>query len=98
MKRRAFEKYAAASSPYAAVVLGLYVFKNVFVALAIYYSAIVFFIATNGGKGLLKSILSGWNYSAAVVSAIVCACGGGVIFLIWPYARLYNVNLASTLA
>jgi len=98
MKRKAFAKYAAASSPYLAVVLGLYVFKNVFFALAIYYSAIVFFIVTNGGKGLLKSILSGWNFSAAAGSAIVCACSGGAIFLLWPYAKLENVNLVSTLA
>jgi len=98
MKRKTFEKYAAASSPYLAVVLGLYVFKNVFIALAIYYSAIVFFIATNGGKGLLKSIFSGWNYSAAAGSIIVCACSGGAIFLLWPYAKLENVNLVSTLA
>mgnify|MGYP000297658849 CR=1 FL=1 len=98
MKRKAFEKYAAASSPYWAVVLGLYVFKNVFVALAIYYSAISFYLFINGGKGLLKSILSGWNYSAAAGSAIVCACSGVAIFLLWPYARLENVNLVSTLA
>jgi membrane protease YdiL (CAAX protease family) len=98
MKRNAFKQYAAASSPYAAVVLGLYVFKNVFLALAIYYSAIVFFIVINGGKGLLRTIFSGWNYPATACSAIVFACGGVVIFFLWPYSKLENVNLTSTLA
>jgi len=98
MKRNAFGKYAAASSPYVAVVLGLYVFKNVFFALAIYYSAITFFIVTKGGKGLLRTIFSGWNSCATAGSAIVCASCGVVIFLLWPYAKLENVNLTSTLA
>ena len=98
MKRNTFEKYAATSSPYVAVVLGLYVFKSVFLALAIFYSAIVFFIVIKGGKGLLRTIFSGWNSLATVGSAIVCALGGVVIFLLWPYAKLENVNLTSTLA
>ena len=98
MKRNTFEKYAAASSPYVAVVLGLYIFKSVFLALAIFYSAIVFFIVIKGSKGLLRTIFSGWNSLAAVGSAIVCALGGVVIFLLWPYAKLENVNLTSTLA
>ncbi len=98
MKRNAFEKHAAASSPYVAVVLGLYVFKNVFVALAIYYSAIAFFIVIKSEKSLLRTIFSGCNSCAAAGSAIVFACGGVVIFLLWPYAKLENVNLTSTLA
>ena len=98
MKRNSFEKYAAASSPYVAVVFGLYVFKSVFLALAIYYSAIAFIIVIKGGKELLRTIFSGWNCPATVGSAIVCASCGVVIFLLWPYAKLENVNLTSTLA
>lgn len=98
MKKTAFPKYAASLTPYVAVVLGLYVFKSALIAIAIYYSGILLFIVIDGSKGLLRAILSGWNSLVAGMFAIVCAVSGIVIFLLWPYAKLENVNLVSTLA
>ena len=97
MKKHTRLKLISMAVPYVAVFVGLYVLKNAWLAIGLYHFGIIaFLIADEPGK-LLKNIRSGWNFTAAVISVVVCALIVPVIFILWQYMQLENSCLKTTL-
>jgi len=90
-------KLVSMALPYVAVYVGLYVLKSAWITIGLYHFGIMaFLIADDPGK-LLKSIRSGWNFTAAVISIVVCALIIPVIFIFWQYMQLEDTCLRATL-
>ena len=90
-------KLISTAVPYAAVFVGLYLLKNAWIAIGLYHFGIALFLIADEPGKLLKSIRSGWNFTAAVVSVVVCALIVPVIFILWQYMQLENSCLKTTL-
>ena len=88
--------YLAIALPYVAVLLGLYVLRNAWVAILLYHAGIVTLLRLGGQKDLLKAVRRGWS-AAAVVIGIVFAAGGLLLVLLWGMISREHVDLAETL-
>ncbi len=84
--------------PYAAVLIGLYLFRNGLLAFGLYHIGMIAFLITHDRSNLLKKIRSGWNMPAALISAVACALIIPVIFLLWRYMQLESSSLKATLS
>jgi len=81
-------------SPYLAVVLGVFYFKNGFLAVLLYHLILLICIIGINGSKALKLIQSGFHRH---IGPLICLGGllpGVVIFFLWPIAKLESVDLA----
>jgi membrane protease YdiL (CAAX protease family) len=85
-------------APYAAVLIGLHVLSNAWIAAGLYHIAIVLCLARGGGKGLASALLSGWEARPGVSLFLVCATGGVFLYFLWPTVRLEDMDLRTTTA
>ena len=90
-------KLISMALPYVAVYVGLYVLKNAWITIGLYHFGIIMFLIAGKPGKLLKSIRAGWNFTAAVVSIVVCASIMPIIFILWRYMQLENTCLRATL-
>lgn len=86
-------KGAAPALPFAATLLGLYLFKNAWAALLLYHAGILAILAAAGQLGRAGELLRGWRWPAGLAFG---AAGllAGVWFLVWGP----NLGLEGTLA
>lgn len=87
-----------AAIPYAAVVTGLYVMRNAWVAILLYHAGIVAVLAGEGRTDMLKTARSGWERRVMVPACMVAALGGAALFLLWPVVGLGKESLANSLS
>lgn len=97
MKER-LHKFSSAAIPYVAVLVGLYVMKNAWVAMGLYHLGIALVVSSGDRGKLLPTVRSGWNTKAGVASVIVCSVGISTIYILWDYIRLENMCLKTALA
>jgi membrane protease YdiL (CAAX protease family) len=90
--------WAGFALPYAAVGIGVYLFKSANTALFIYYPGIILFVWTTQRLELTRSLARGWNWGYGAALSILFALGGVVVFLLWPYAAREGIDLATVLA
>lgn len=90
--------FCAASIPYIAVAVGLYLFSNAWIAIAIYYIGVVIYARLIWGRQMIPILLKGWNLKALLRCAPVFASAGLAIIWLWPHAVLDDVNLADYLS
>jgi membrane protease YdiL (CAAX protease family) len=88
-----FFKTCGIVSPYLAVFLGVFYFKNAFFALLLYHLTLSICIIEINGVTALKLIKSDpiWH-----ISRLICLSGllsGVVIYFLWPIAKLESINL-----
>lgn len=89
-----FFKTCGIVSPYLAVFLGVFYFKNALFALLLYHLTLSICIIEINGVTALKLIKSDpiWH-----ISRLICLSGllsGVVIYFLWPIAKLESINLA----
>ena len=84
--------------PYAAVLIGLYILKNAWIAIGLYHLGIAVFLITDNRNRLLKRICTGFNSIMAAVGAVTSAMIFPIIFFFWGYMQLENTPLNSALA
>ena len=87
-------KICGAVSPYLAVVLGVFYFKNGFLAVLLYHLILLICIIGINRAKALKLIKSGFNWH---IGPLICLGGllpGVIIFFLWPIAKLESVDLA----
>jgi len=97
MKDMQFKRVSTAV-PYVAVLIGLYVLKNAWVAIGLYHFGIVLFLIAGDRNSLLKKVCAGWNPKMAVVGIVMPVMIFPVVFILWEHMRLENVHLHTTLA
>ncbi len=81
-------------SPYLAVVLGVFYFKNGLFAVLLYHLILLICIIGINRAKALKLIKSGFNWH---IGPLICLGGllpGVIIFFLWPIAKLESVDLA----
>ena len=98
MKKITQLKLTSAAVPYVAVLIGLYVFRNGWIAIGLYHFGIIVFLIAGDRNRLLKRIRSGWNPVMAVSSVVMSVMIFPSIFFFWEYMQLENVRLNTTLA
>lgn len=90
-------KLISALVPYVAVIIGLYVLENAWLALGLYHVGIAMFIISNR-TGLFKSVRCGWNFPVALISIAACALIFPTVIILWKYMELENLHLKTVLA
>jgi membrane protease YdiL (CAAX protease family) len=84
--------------PYIAVLVGLYVLKNGWVAIGLYHLGITVFLVASGSGGLLKKVCTGWNSITAAAGIVIPVMIIPAIFIFWKYMQLENMPLNTALA
>lgn len=98
MRNKTKLKFASISTPYIAILVGLFVFKNAFVAISIYYCGIIIVMYFDKQDGLLKSLVSGWNWIIAIMTVTAGGFSGAIVLYGWDFAKLSDVNLIEIFA
>ena len=86
-------KLCGALSPYLAVLLGLFYFKNAFVSILLYHVLLLSCIIAINGTKAIQLLISGFDRKLAFL------CLGGllptiVILMVWPIAKVESVDIA----
>ncbi len=90
-------RLCAASIPFIAVAVGLYLLSNAWVAIAIYYTGVIIYVQLIGGEQIVASLFKGWNPKSLLLCAPVFASAGAAVLWLWPHAVLPDVSLADYL-
>ena len=90
-------KLISALVPYAAVLAGLYVLKNAWVAIGLYHFGIAAFLIAGDRKNLLKKVCAGWNSVMAIAAVVMSLMIFPIIFFFWGHMQLEPMPLNSTL-
>ncbi len=98
MKKTTWLKLISVAVPYLAVLVGLYILKNAWIAIGFYHFGLVLFLIAGDRNSLLKKIRTGWNPAMATAGAVMSAMIFPVIFIFWKYMQLENVRLNTALA
>lgn len=83
--------------PYVSVLIGLYVFKNAWIAIGLYHLGMIVFLLTDRQKISLKRICSGWNLTAAVFGIAMSVMIFPILYIFWRYMSLGNISLGLAL-
>jgi hypothetical protein len=97
MKKIACLRLISVAVPYVAVLIGLYAFKNAWIAIGLYHLGIVFFLVFGNRHSLLKKIHKGWNYKIAATSIIISVTTFYLVYILWEYIQLENFRLDTAL-
>ena len=84
--------------PYVAVLLGLYILKNAWIAIGVYHSGVAAFLIASNWKNLLRKVYAGWNSLMAVAGVVMAAMIVPILFFLWEHMQLEDMPLASVLA
>jgi membrane protease YdiL (CAAX protease family) len=84
--------------PYVAVLIGLYVFKNAWIAIGLYHFGIAVFLVTEDRNKSFKKVYRGWNSIAVAISILMSVMIFPIIFFFWKLMHLENTALSSTLS
>lgn len=84
--------------PYAAVLIGLYILRNAWIAIGLYHFGIALFLIAGDRNSLLKKIRTGFNPKIATAGVVIPAMIFPVIFIFWEHMQLENVRLNTALA
>ncbi len=84
--------------PYVAVLIGLYILKNAWIAIGLYHFGIAVFLIVGDRNSLLKRVCTGWNSIMAIVGVVMSAMIIPIILFCWGRMQLENTPLNSALA
>ena len=90
-------KLISALVPYVAVLFGLYVLKNAWIAIGLYHFGITVFLIAGDRNSLLKRICTGWNSIMAAVGVVMSVMIFPIIFFFWGYMQSESMPLNSAL-
>ncbi len=91
-------KLISALVPYVAVLIGLYVLKNAWIAIGLYHFGIIVFLIAGDRNSLLKRVCTGWNSTMATVGIVMSVMIFPIIFFFWGQMQLESMPLKSALA
>ena len=84
--------------PYVAVLFGLYVLKNAWIAIGLYHFGITVFLIGGDGNSLLKRVCMGWNSIIAAAGIVMSVIIFPIIYFLWGHVQLESISLNSALA
>lgn len=92
-----FRKFSVLT-PYLAVLIGLYVFENGWLAILLYHFGISLFIFTAEHPTPIKSVFKGFNGAVAIGGVLFTTTVFPILFFLWRYMELPDQPLSSILA
>jgi hypothetical protein len=84
--------------PYTAILIGLNLLKNAWIAILLYHFLILVYLAVSGHLRDFKLIFHGWNSRLFLGSLGMSIIAGPALFILWNSMKLDNSNLLSSLA
>lgn len=85
-------------TPYAAVFLGLYVFKNAFLSILLYHAGVLTSIYLYRKELDIRDIFSFNSKRLTLIISLICGMSGISILLIWDLIKLPGLNLTRTMS
>ena len=98
MKKAMAGKVIAASIPYIAVGVGVYLFSSAWIAVLMYHGGIVALLVIGKRFDIVRSIKDGWNLKWAVGTITASSLTGVIIYLLWPLVKIDGVVLADVMS
>jgi len=96
-KKTDWLKLSSLTVPYIAVLIGLYLFKNAWIAIGLYHLGIALFVIY-ADKGIIRKVFAGWKpvpaFAGITASVIVFA----IIYFLWEHVKLEGMSLGDKLA
>jgi hypothetical protein len=81
-------------SPYLAILIGLYVFENAWLAAGLYHWMILMSLVR--GRVSPRVLASGWRSRIGIPLALASASSGLLLYLLWPLIGLEGSDLLAT--
>ncbi|MBI9101655.1 MAG: hypothetical protein JEY99_04530 [Spirochaetales bacterium] len=83
--------------PYAAVLIGLVLFQNAWIALGLYHLGIIVFLALRRPSGIPGKMRRGYFLPLLIPGIVLCALAAPVMFLLWSYLSRPGISLSAWL-
>jgi hypothetical protein len=96
--KNAAPRYFMMALPYVCVLVGLDLFRSAWLTILLYHSGIVLFLAMARPAGLRERLLTGWRPGRGIALALLGACSGPLLLILWPAIADDPGGLSSTLA
>ncbi len=93
-----FFKILGISSPYLAVLLGVFLLKNGFGAVVFYHLVLFVCVAAINKSNAMKLLSKGFQRYPDLLICLTGLVPGVIILYLWPIAKLEQVDLSQTLA
>lgn len=87
-------KVFASIIPYLAVIFGLVVFHNAWLAILTYHAGMLVVLLVAKEKLSLKRVFDNPKYFIVLAGALAGAAGGGLLYFVWPWLGL-NGNVSA---
>jgi membrane protease YdiL (CAAX protease family) len=71
--------------PYIAIIAGLYVFSNIWVAMVSYHLSIILIAVFTKNLLKFKNLIKGWSLLLTFLFTLGCAVNGVLIYYLWPF-------------
>jgi hypothetical protein len=84
--------------PYAAVIIGLYLFKRPWVAMGLYHLGIILILLKSRPGPVVRSLRAGWSTGAGLAVTLLCAGSGPALILLWKWIALRPGELQLSLS
>ncbi len=91
------KKFLSYFLPYFAVIIGLYIFENVWFTIFSYHLGILVFLLVSDDKKRFQILFKGWNTPLALIFFIICLGNGFLIYFLWSFIKLENLDLSAKL-
>ena len=74
--------------PYIAVAIGFLLFHSAWVTVLGYHAGMILILLLSNNKPPLTTVFKGKHFWLPVITALLGACSGVVLYLLWPYVSL----------
>lgn len=78
-------RFSASLVPYVAVLVGMYLFQSAWLAVFLYHTGILIFLACRKPEGLWRRVWTGANSPMVVPGILVGAMAAPVVYFMWPW-------------
>ena len=89
-------KVAALLFPYFAIITGLYIFRNIWIAMVSYHLGILLIAVFSNNLHQFRNLIKGWSLSLTIMITLSCAINGVLIYYLWPFISVCS-NLSTKL-
>ncbi|MBN1368048.1 MAG: CPBP family intramembrane metalloprotease [Dehalococcoidales bacterium] len=98
MGHQLLKKIIAPIIPYVTIGFGLLLLHNAWISIFAYHIGLIIIIMLSRERIPLKQLIQSTNYKIPMITAIVGACGGILLYLLWPLLSIppdINIYLQS---
>lgn len=91
-------RFLAALLPYVAVLIGMYVLSNAWLAMLLYHLGIMVFIFLRKSPAFSKTLWFGFDRVLTIPAILVCAMAAPIVYFLWPWFSVSDSILSDWLS